>query len=240
MEKHTIKFGNKTIEFELERKNVKHINLRVKPDLRVLVSAEREVPLSYIESFVKKKSGWILKSTECFQKTQSENNHSKQYVNGETVRYLGKQYRLRVVQAETERVKYFQGFIYLFIKDKDHYAKKERLLNRWLREKAREIFTESLNRMHPRLGKYGIKKPNISIRIMKTRWGSCSSDKNKITLNSELIKAPRACIDYVILHELIHFKYRNHDKTFYNFLTALMPDWKERKKMLDSEIVLDL
>lgn len=240
MEKHTIKFGRKTIEFELERKNVKHINLRVKPDMKVFVSAGEDVPLSYIEGFVKKKAGWIFKNIEYFQKTQSENSYNKQYVNGETVRYLGKQYRLRVVQAEAEEVKYFQGYIYLYVKDKEDRAKKEKLLNQWLREKAKEVFNESLNRMYSRLEKYGIEKPDISIRIMKTRWGSCSNEKKKITLNSELIKAPKPCIDYVILHELVHFKYRNHDKNFYNFLTVLMPDWRKRKTMLDSEIVLDL
>jgi predicted metal-dependent hydrolase len=88
--------------------------------------------------------------------------------------------------------------------------------------------------------KYGIKKPEIQIRNMKSRWGSCIKDKNIILLNSELIKAPKFCIDYVVLHELIHFKRRNHDGNFYNFMTSLMPDWKQRKEILDEEIVREV
>ncbi len=239
MEKHTITYGDRTIEFELVRKNVKNVNLKVKPDLRVIVSAGKNVPYAYIESFVKNKARWILKNIRYFQETQSENAR-KEYVNGETVRYLGKQYRLRVVQAETEEAKYYQGFIYLYVKDRDDSRKKELLFNRWLREKAKEVFNESLDRMYPKLKKYGVDKPDVSVRAMKTRWGSCSNRKKKITLNSELVKAPKSCIDYVVLHELVHFKYRNHNKDFYNFLTALMPDWKKRKAILDSEVVLDL
>jgi len=75
---------------------------------------------------------------------------------------------------------------------------------------------------------------------MKARWGSCLKEKNIILLNSELIKAPKFCIDYVILHELIHFKYRNHDAEFYDFMTSLMPDWKQRKEILDEEVVRQL
>lgn len=94
--------------------------------------------------------------------------------------------------------------------------------------------------MYPVIEKYHIKKPDIQIRTMKARWGSCIRDKNMIILNYELIKAPRFCIDYVVLHELVHFKYRNHDANFYAFLTALMPDWKQRKGILDEEVVREL
>lgn len=75
---------------------------------------------------------------------------------------------------------------------------------------------------------------------MKARWGSCIPEKQLILLNSELIKAPKLCIDYVVLHELIHFKYRNHDSNFYDFMTSLMPDWKQRKKILDDQVVREL
>jgi predicted metal-dependent hydrolase len=75
---------------------------------------------------------------------------------------------------------------------------------------------------------------------MKARWGSCYRKDKVIILNLELIKAPKYCIDYVVLHELIHFKYKNHDNNFYTFLSSLMPDWKKRKKILDEEVIKDL
>lgn len=91
--------------------------------------------------------------------------------------------------------------------------------------------------MYSSVEKYGIEKPEILIRTMRARWGSCTPEKKSILLNSELIKAPKFCIDYVVLHELIHFKYRNHDNDFYDFMTSLMPDWKQRKEILDEEVV---
>lgn len=239
MEKHTVTYGNKTIEYQLIRKNVKNINLKVKPDLQVIVSAGDKVPSDYIKEFVKAKAPWIIKHSKSFQETRPEVTE-REYVNGETVRYLGKQYRLRVEQAEKEEAKFYQGRIYLYVKDGSDLKKKDSLYNKWLREKAKEVFNESLERMYPKLKKYGVEKPDIMVRVMKTRWGSCSRNKQRINLNLALIKAPKSCIDYVVLHELVHFKHRNHNKDFYNFLTALMPDWKKRKALLDSEIVLEL
>ncbi|MDI3478706.1 MAG: hypothetical protein PWQ59_2231 [Thermoanaerobacterium sp.] len=107
-------------------------------------------------------------------------------------------------------------------------------------ENAVEKIKESLDKLYMAIEKYGIKMSDIQIRTMKARWGSCIRDKNIIILNYELIKAPKFCIDYVVLHELIHFKYKNHDSNFYAFLTALMPDWKQRKEILDEEIVREL
>lgn len=243
MEKHYIKYGREIIEFELHRKKVKNINLNVRPDLSVIVSANDNVPLDFILNFVKDKAPWILKNISYFKNVQSENTIKKDYVSGESFKYLGKQYRLKVEEVDEiqkEGVKYFQGYIYLYVKDKNNYSRKEKLLNDWFREKAKLNFKDSLDRVYKIIEKYGIKKPDILIRTMKARWGSCVRDKNIIILNYELIKAPKFCIDYVVLHELIHFKYKNHDSNFYAFLTALMPDWKQRKEILDEEVVREL
>ena len=88
--------------------------------------------------------------------------------------------------------------------------------------------------------KYGINKPIIQIRLMRARWGSCIKLKNILLLNFELIKAPKFCLDYVVLHELIHFIHRSHDAEFYAFLTVLMPDWRIRKEILDEEVAREL
>jgi len=154
---------------------------------------------------------------------------------------VGKKYRLKVEETnKNELVKYYQGFIYIYVKDKNNYKRKEKLLNDWFREKAEINFKESLKRVYQIIEKYDVKKPQIQIRTMKARWGSCIKDKDTILLNYELIKAPKFCIDYVVLHELIHFKYKNHDGTFYNFMTSLMPDWMQRKEILDEEVVREL
>ncbi|MFP4698376.1 MAG: M48 family metallopeptidase [Eubacteriales bacterium] len=243
MEKHTIRYSNKLIEFELYRKNVKNINLRVKPNMSVVVSANSKVSIDQILKFVKSKAPWILKNINHFKNISPKQSVKKKYISGETFRYLGKQYRLKLEDIDNkESVKYYQGYIYLYTKDKSNYQHKEKLINNWYKSKAEEKFKDSLNKMYPIIEKYGIKKPKLKIRKMKARWGSCIINKNTIILNLELIKAPKHCIDYVVLHELIHFKYRNHNNDFYSFLTSLMPDWKQRKKILNEvarEYLLD-
>lgn len=241
MGKHSIIYGGKIIEFEVERKSVKNINLNVKPDMRVVVSANEKVPIDYLLELVKSKASWIIKNVGYFKDVQPEHTAERVYLSGETFKYLGKQYRLKVEEtSDIESVKYYRGYIYLAVKDKQNYNRKEKLIDSWYREKANQKFTESLERMYPSVKKYGITKPEISIRTMKARWGSCSPEKQSILLNSELIKAPKLCIDYVVLHELIHFKYRNHDNDFYDFMTSLMPDWKQRKEILDEEVIREL
>ena len=240
METYKITYSNKEIEFELYRKPVKNINLNVKPDLSIMVSANDDVPIDYIMKFVKGKGTWIIKQLNYFNKTLPEHYGKKEYVNGESFKYLGKQYRLKVYESKDEYVKYYRGFIEMYIKDKSDLKRKEILILNWYKERRKIVFQEILKKVFPVIEKYGIKKPKIDIRTMKVRWGSCIKEKQTILLNSELIKAPKYCIQYVILHELIHFKYDNHNNDFKELLTALMPDWKKRKAVLDEEVVRDL
>lgn len=241
MERHQVQYANKIIEFAIQRKNVKNVNLNIKSDMSIEVSAHGRVPLNFIYDFVKSKGSWILRNVKNFENVQSYKQSEREYVSGESFKYLGKQYRLRVQRVEEkETVKYFRGFIYIFVKDTNNLNRKAKLMNQWYRQKARKTFHESLNKMFPFVQKYGIEKPFIDLRAMKARWGSALIDKNTILLNTELIKAPKYCIDYVILHELIHFKYNDHSENFYKMLYALMPDWEKRKEILDEEIVREL
>ncbi len=240
MQKYTVKYGNKIIEFELIRKNIKNINLNVKPNMSVIITANEMVPVDYILKFAKEKAPWIIKKLGHFKNVQPESTTIKNYVSGESFKYLGKQYRLKVNEVEKESVKYLQGYIELNVKDKSDYQHKENLVNKWFDEKALINFQESINRVFTQIEKYGVKKPCIMIRTMKARWGSCVKDKNTIILNRDLIKAPKFCIDYVVLHEIVHLLYRNHDSQFYNFMTSLMPDWRQRKEILDEEVIRGL
>ncbi|WP_078695854.1 M48 family metallopeptidase [Caloramator quimbayensis] len=236
MEEYSIKFGEKNIDFKVQRKNVKNINLNIQPNMDVIVSASNEVPLEYILNFVKRKAGWIIKRKEYFKEVLPEGNSIKELVSGESYKYLGRQYRLRVEYSEKEFVKFEKGFIYLYVKDILNTKRKERLLNNWFKERAVFFYNEILNKQYLSFSKYNVEKPIIEIRKMKARWGSCLKNSNKIIINFDLIKAPKYCIEYVILHELIHFIYTNHDEKFYNMLNIFMPDWKKRKKILDEEI----
>ena len=240
MTKYMINYGDKEIFFELERKDVKNINLNIRPDMSIVVSANDNVPLDCIINFVKEKGSWILKNIDYFKGFEPHKKYKLEYVSGESIKYLGRQYRLKVIEYEVEAVKYFRGYIYIYVRDKDNFKRKEKLFKEWLHEKAYFHFNQSLDRMYLLVKNHSIPRPEINIREMKLRWGSCHRENKAILLNSELIKAPKYCIDYVVLHELIHFKHKNHDNRFYTFLTSLMPDWEKRKKILDEEVVMDL
>ena len=106
------------------------------------------------------------------------------------------------------------------------------LLDRWYRAHARRVFQERLDACYPRAERLGAPYPEIAIRVMRTRWGSCSSP-DKIALNLKLIQVPKHYIDYVVMHELCHLLERNHSPRFRELLDRAMPDWRERKRKLD-------
>ena len=107
------------------------------------------------------------------------------------------------------------------------------MVTKFLDGQCHSVYSEILNELYPLFRKYGVQMPVLRIRDMETRWGSCLVRKGIITLNKRLLEAPRNCIEYVVMHELCHFIHPNHSKQFYGFLTMLMPDWKERKTILD-------
>ena len=154
-------------------------------------------------------------------------------MSGETHRYLNRQYRLKILPSEKNDVKLVGGYFIIKTRRKDDSKYNKNLLNDWYRSKAKIRFHRLMDDMLLKVNKYGLKKPTVVIKRMKTRWGSCVPKKDKIILNMELIRAPAHCIEYVILHELIHLKYSHHNKDFYDFLSLIMSDWQERKSKLE-------
>ena len=161
----------------------------------------------------------------------------KQYVSGETFYVLGRGVRLKVEKSMQETI--FSDGIYLSlcVKDPSDFAKKQRMVTRYLDEQCRSVFGEIISEIHPIFQKYGVPMPTLRIRDMETRWGSCLAKKGVITLNKRLLEVPRNCIEYVVMHEFCHFIHPNHSKHFYSFLAMLMPDWKERKTVLDRSAI---
>lgn len=186
----TVCAGKKNIKYILEQKQVKNINLRVRPDGSVKVSASPRVDASQIDDFVLSKAEFILKALKRFEAVaEAEEKYQRE---------LGK------AKAGQESL---------------------------LADPA--IFTEILDEVYPAFIPYGIARPKVRIRTMKSCWGSCLVNKGIITLNRKLLMKPRECIEYVVVHELCHFVHPNHSKQFYGFMEQFMPDWKERKRRLN-------
>ena len=226
-----IQFGSKTIAFRLEFSNRKSLGITVTPKMEVLVKAPNDTLLEKVKEKVKGKAPWIIKQLDFFLSFQPK-TPARKYVSGETHLYLGRQYRLQIELGEEESVRLKGQFIQIITKNK-HNAKD--LLKEWYLQHAQAKFREIAQPLIASFRKYKVEPSSIVLREMPTRWGSCTP-KGKIILNPELIKAPRGCIEYVVIHELCHLVYQDHSLRFRDLLDKEMKDWYKWKSKL--EIVL--
>jgi len=224
----SIQFGSRTIDFRLEYSDRKSLGITVTPEMEVLVKAPKNTPLEKVKEKIRKKAPWIIKQQSFFLSFQPKTPQRK-YVSGETHLYLGRQYRLQVIIAVEESVKLMGKFIEVKTEDK---SRTKNLIDNWYLEKARTKFDEIATPLIERFKKYKVEPSSIVLRNMPTRWGSCTP-KGKIILNPELIKAPKGCIEYVIIHELCHLVHHNHTQKFIELQTMEMKDWEKWKIKLE-------
>lgn len=229
----TVEFENETICYFLERKPVKNLNLRIRRDCTVYVSAHPRIPLKMVDRFVISKGSFIRSAQKRFQEMAQSAPQPRQYVSGETFYLLGKAVPLKVVKGEKDSVSLDGDCLRLWVRDPDNFVKKERMVKGYLDEQCWAVLDEIMHETYPVFQKYGVAMPTLRIRDMKSRWGSCMVNEGIITLNKHLLETPRSCIAYVVMHEYCHFIHPNHSKQFYDLLTTLMPDWKERKTVLN-------
>ena len=230
---YTITYGTITIPFQINLKERKTLSIRVEPDSSVRVFAPLSSNIESISLKVKSKAAWILKQKNFFLGF-APITAQRQFVSGETHLYLGRQYRLRIVdipEQELESVALSLGYITIKTKSRDKTHLKN-LLNAWYQVKAENHFRLILKNTLPVFHRYKIEAPHLQIRFMEKRWGSCTA-KGKILLNTELIKASKICIKYVIIHELCHLIESNHNKAFYKLLAIVLPDYETLKNKLE-------
>jgi len=224
----SISFGSKQIDFHLEYSNRKSLGITVMPDFEVLVKAPVNTALDKVKEKIRKKAPWILKQQSYFLSFHPK-TPARKYVSGESHLYLGRQYRLNVVQGKKNSVMYKGRYIEVLTKNR---TKTKDLVKQWYRQKAKEKFADLAEPLIQRFKKYGVEPSGIYLQEMKQRWGSCTP-KGKIILNTELIKAPKGCIEYVIIHELCHLVHHDHTQKFIDLQTKEMPDWEKWKMRLE-------
>lgn len=226
--KSKVYFGSAKIDFSVRFSDRKTLGITVTPDCEVLVHAPEDTTLATIQEKVIKKAPWILKQQKFFL-SFSPKTIEKKFVSGETHLYLGRQYRLKILKVAQESVKLKGKFIIVSTNDRQH-AKE--LLSAWYLHNADNKISAIAQPLIEKFRKYKIKQNSFVLKPMKLRWGSCSLN-GKISLNSDLIKAPKGCIEYVIIHELCHLIYPNHSQKFIALLTKEMPDWEKWKDKLE-------
>jgi predicted metal-dependent hydrolase len=225
----SIQFGSKKIDFIVEYSTRKTLGITVTPDLDVLVKAPIASSLEKIKEKLLKKAAWILKQQSFFLTFQPK-TPARRYIGGETHLYLGRQYLLKIESGKKDAVKLKGKFIEVRTSDK---SKVKGLVKEWYLLHAKSKFNEIARPLIEKFKRYKVEPDSIVYREMPTRWGSCTP-KGKIILNPELIKAPKGCIEYVVIHELCHLIYHDHTQKFIDLQTKEMPDWEKWKSKLEN------
>ncbi len=231
----TLPLSGSIVPVTVIRKNMKTCRLKVYPDRKIVLSMPKNVSTEWAENFINKHAMWMDKKLEEFKKT-AKYEPALEVKDGASVKMLGEDMIFSVSEGSKNRIHRDNNIIYIKCTDANAQDKLVGQFDKWWRNQAFEIFDQRVDHWYHIIEQYGIPRPCISVRRMRTMWGSCSVGKNKVTFNFYLLKARMACIDYVVLHELVHFIHPNHSRQFYDFLSVYMPDWKVRKTALDNEV----
>lgn len=228
MEKRKVIYGNIEIEYLLTRKKVKNINMRIKPDGKVYVSAGRSVSINIIDGFVQSKGKFILRALEKMKNIEIK---ALSYTDGEKCSVLGKSCVLKIIQNNSEGVDFSEGIVTVYVKDENNSEKIQKLYMKWQKEQLKKIASEMSVRLYDMYKTY-TSFPNLKIRLMKSLWGSCNRRTNTITLNLRLFEYNPKCLLYVLIHEYTHYIHPNHSKEFHKAVEKVMPEWKTYNNML--------
>lgn len=223
-----IQFGSSRIDFDLDFSERKSLGITVTPELNVLVKAPTNTSLPVVQARIRKRAPWIIKQKSFFLSFHPK-TPPRRFVSGETHLYLGRQCRLKIEDSAVESVKLKGQFIVVGTPDRTRVKK---LVLEWYTKHARSKFQSVSAPLIERFKKYGVAPTELVLREMPTRWGSCTP-KGKIILNPELIKAPKGCIEYVIIHELCHLVHHNHTQRFLDLQFREMPTWEKWKSKLE-------
>lgn len=217
-----------SFEFSVKRQARKTMALHVLEDASVEVRVPKWLAKREIERFVSERRDWVLKQQQ--QRRQALANKPG-FTHGELQPYLGERYPLQIKAAAGNRVSLQGGHFKVAATLPQDQAHIKSCLTEWYRAQGKVYFLQRLQFYFPQLP---INKamPQLKLRVMKRRWGSCSS-AGVITLNVELMKYPQACIDYVVVHELCHMLEMNHSRRFYQYLASIFPDWRQRELLLE-------
>lgn len=213
------------ITYTLVIKQVKNINMRISQKGEVIVSANPFVPLDKIDDFVSSKVSWIINH----QKSVVQRN-AQSMINDKHMMLFGNSLKIKKIVGKYNHVSYDKTTLYVQYKEG---ADVEKVIRQFLDKLCKDVFLDIATLTFRSLSDYHLTFPEVKIRDMKSRWGSCTPAKNSITLNKKLIHYPFEFIEYVILHEFVHFIQPNHSKSFYNIIENYMPDYKKRMELVN-------
>lgn len=232
--KHVLVLGGHPIEYELTRKRVKNINIRVRADGTVGVSAPHRVTDQEVETILVSRGDFILGALEKFSALAQQGSREPAYDQGEAVCLLGRKYPIRLQEGKKNRAELAGDEILLQLRNPSSGELRKKTMEDFYKAQCLAVTTELCRGIHPHLEPLGVPFPEIKVRSMTSRWGSCKPSDKRVTFAWQLVKAPVECVEYVVWHELIHFLHLNHSPAFYGCLEQFVPDWKARRQRLNS------
>lgn len=220
------------VDVEIHRRDIKNIHLNVlPPNGRVRLSVPKNTSEQSIRLAIVNKLGWIKRQQADFQ--QQARQSEREMVSGEAHYLWGQKLRLEVTHTSQKHSIALKGKTKLKIQIKESTSVENRLklLNGFYRDELQSHIEKMLPVWENRLA---VKADKISIRKMKTKWGSCNIDSKRILINLELAKKPVECVEFILVHELAHFIERHHNKRFLHLMDTHLPDWRERRNLLNN------
>lgn len=221
------------IVYELTRKSVKNVNLRIRPDGSVVVSANRRVTLAFLDDFVRSKAEFIRAAKQrC--KERAEGRQERRYLSGEQIAFCGRKLTLSVMFRQNRQciVRRVGETLELYAPMDSAPTQRADAIEHWYRREAAAYLPALCRRWYPAFEEKGIAYPKLRIRKMTSRWGVCQPKNGIITLSTMLMQVPEEAAEYVVVHEFSHFLVPNHSERFYAVVASVLPDWKKRKAML--------
>lgn len=215
---------------EVIRKAIKHVHLSVLPPAgKVRVAAPINMPLDTIRLFVVSKLGWIRSQQRKLQGQERET--PREFLNKESHYLWGKRFLLQIIHADaTPAVSLSPRKLHLQVRPDADQAKCDEVLDAWYRQQVRDVVPALLDKWEPVLG---VKAHKIFVQRMKTKWGSCTPESGYIRLNTDLAKKPPECLEYIVVHELMHLLEPTHNERFMALMTLYLPNWKHLRKQLN-------
>ncbi|ACO03280.1 MAG TPA: M48 family peptidase [Persephonella sp.] len=227
----------KDLEVLVYKKNIKNFHLNVlPPEGTVRVSVPISVSDETVRLFIIKKLPWIKKHIKNFQSQSRQTK--RRYVSGESHYFKGQRYLLRIEESKRPKIEIKnKKYIYFYVPKHYTQEQRENYYQNWLRKELKK----ELETLIPKWEKIiGIKVNEVKIKKMKTRWGTCNPEAKRIWINLELIKKPIECLEYIIVHEMIHFFEKKHNKKFKAYMDKFLPKWEAYKRQLNEFILEDL
>jgi len=223
-----IRLGEMAVE--VVQKDIKNIHLSVyPPNGRVKVAAPRRMSQDVIRAYLISKLSWIRKQQTKF--CNQEREAPRDYVSRESHYYLGKRYLLKVIRhAGPARIVLKHQIIEMYVKPRTTKAKRKELLQEWYRNQLRQLVPPLIEKWERRMK---VKVKEFGIRRMRTKWGTCNAQAKRIWVNLELAKKPVECLEYIVVHEMVHLMERRHNERFMAYLNHYMPGWKRIREELN-------